>query len=1804
MSNSDFVEQKRREALAIYESQQLYMDSQEPHYYAPSSFEDRELPRANTDFVANGNHHDVDQTVALSPRSAVTEPRSNKRGASRRSSLKANNQESLENHSYDAPDTLKSDGSGDGSLAKKRRGRMSTGSNVNASKAFKATEKRVRGKSQERGRRGESPEREKKGFFRKIFRGGKKKSTEGQVNGRSPKPMEPTTKGKSKGIEARPDGLDFPVLPPHKPTPQDSQAEYKGFDDEFHFKEANQVSREPKVALEVDAKPRAMQLGMSPRGNSNELDLGMNLDTVTSGLTNDMEPDRRDIFFAHDEVSTLTAPSAHSYSRRSVDPDPVEGATVSSGHSSEPIGHYWNGAGAKNRHAAPTPKAATPTIDPFNEPFFREPDGESPVACSRGIKTKSRQDNHLPKTKDPMGETPTAKSSPSHANEPSPTGPMSPKELKDPLGSTAPDSGSRRSAESPSKSLVSPTSDSTPLREPSAFRDGSPYTLDPPLRVHDGEKVAKPIAAALFHQLPRVKKDGDGSAEPPTPTAAAATKNEAPTPSTVSDRSAPMIVPTGVNETLAPKPVLKEQNAASTGSHEGTTPSRSTSSAENVMKQESPDATGFLDDLFQEKAPTRKRMSIVRPISIHMTDSSTGTKVDMDKSSSPVKSASQVIEIHRTQRLSVSPRSNKVGPWKLPVESTEAAALPLSVAEASKADRIFGNRSSRFLHNEEEEEKKEQEQEKVYSSAEPKAVMATSITALSTAACLNAKTVAYLHTLNGEPSPRHSWRRAELSDDDYSPVKSGTQAKEVSNIKVALSKKRDIPVCSTDEAAFDSFISSCPRKVAVNAKASAISSMKRNIAVCSTDEAAFDSFITSGQTKATAMAKTRPKLQQETGLGRKEKVGHNTKPVVSITRPSKTQKAAKENTKLQLRAKYGALSPRSRKVARENFRRPLYYFRFNRDVRVTGLPLTFGLDLIRRKRLEDILNGDVIPVYKDKSLKTKKPPPAPFQCLVEKDIKDPIQRAGFRLLSKAAIPIQASARRYLARREAITRMSATIVMQSYFRRWKCEAYLRAYRFACVKIQSAFRSWLVQGEIAYKHYHATQIQKVVRGYIAAAYVYDTIYWVSKVQAAMRGKLARVRFAALKRLRERSAVRLQASCRGYKARRHASRCIEAARTIQAHYRRTNAKGKYASAISHIIAVQSLVRRFLSRREAGCLRLAKRNAAACKIQATWRGFQGYTDYIFALVDILVIQRSMRKYLANKKVESMRRERAAIKIQAQWRRQTALIGMLYDLVHIIIVQSVARRFLAKKIIPQKRREYSRRMERQQMLDSAATRIQTAWRGFWAYSHFIIMQYEIIRLQAIIRGRSCRNSFSLKLGCCIMLQSAIRRHLANKVVLNMKLTQASLGTRVEGLRNKLACRRIQFWWRVVIECNREKKAALIIERFFLMVKAEVDREIVRQREQHTKELQQMKEIQSKLKPNKVPGQQKPQLVRRHSSVSDADERLLENVWKNTVDDDNADVLPSAAHEVGGKAVRPPSKARSHSAPRLHQNPSYVSPASSPGPSPVVHRPSSPTMNLVMRHDREKEMRARKEEALKASRRIQQRSSTKLPQDVMLAKSASELSAITSPTVFSNAKKGGRSNSKKSRRRQSNPVEDDVSIEGSLFGEDILQSARNNRAPPSQGSKKQHFFSDAQRSGGTRQRASSVTSEVSDDASGLKSHMYSGTATTVTRTTTSQIDTIDSGLSPRSEMADDLDIRKASNQSLSSGMDRRYGGDKYSSAASKGRKLIESHRGRKSSNVSPRHGQIVVTNVPTPILSQDSHDNVEVEYGGEQFGMI
>jgi len=81
--------------------------------------------------------------------------------------------------------------------------------------------------------------------------------------------------------------------------------------------------------------------------------------------------------------------------------------------------------------------------------------------------------------------------------------------------------------------------------------------------------------------------------------------------------------------------------------------------------------------------------------------------------------------------------------------------------------------------------------------------------------------------------------------------------------------------------------------------------------------------------------------------------------------------------------------------------------------------------------------------------------------------------------------------------------------------------------------------------------------------------------------------------------------------------------------------------------------------------------------------------------------------------------------------------------------------------------------------------------------------------------NQQCRYQDSVSLQRILALFTLRYFALARKQIFALKLERASRVTAAQKLREKRACKYVQFWWRVVLECRREKQAALVIERFF-----------------------------------------------------------------------------------------------------------------------------------------------------------------------------------------------------------------------------------------------------------------------------------------------------------------------------------------------------------------------------------------------------
>lgn len=386
-----------------------------------------------------------------------------------------------------------------------------------------------------------------------------------------------------------------------------------------------------------------------------------------------------------------------------------------------------------------------------------------------------------------------------------------------------------------------------------------------------------------------------------------------------------------------------------------------------------------------------------------------------------------------------------------------------------------------------------------------------------------------------------------------------------------------------------------------------------------------------------------------------------------------------------------------------------------------------------------------------------------------------------------------------------------------------------------------------------HYCATQIQRITRGYLATMHVFEDLYSITIVQSVVR------RFLAINVAVDRlaSIIAIQAWYRGIRAREAADERFYSALAIQTTWRRFMCQMTYQFDIIDIIIVQSVVRR----RQA--MQLRKRTAAVVRIQAFGR----------AII-------AMKKYVAAKAMHDLvTRHTSATKIQTCWRSYIAQMRMLMTIVNVIVIQSVWRRRAVEKIY--KPHLHRIKLAKERKRQSSAIKIQSAWRGFTAFSGYTIVRYEnqaatliqsqwrsylhstnycimlieIVRIQALVRGRQERSWLTFQNECATIIQAAMRGYLTRKELHNESMISILISAAATSLRTRNAARTLQRWWVDLLWTRKQKKSALIIERFFIYVKKEVEKEI--------KAMKKKKRQKKKMK-----------------KYMQSDDWLLENAWQ------------------------------------------------------------------------------------------------------------------------------------------------------------------------------------------------------------------------------------------------------------------------------------------------------------------------------------
>lgn len=371
---------------------------------------------------------------------------------------------------------------------------------------------------------------------------------------------------------------------------------------------------------------------------------------------------------------------------------------------------------------------------------------------------------------------------------------------------------------------------------------------------------------------------------------------------------------------------------------------------------------------------------------------------------------------------------------------------------------------------------------------------------------------------------------------------------------------------------------------------------------------------------------------------------------------------------------------------------------------------------------------------------------------------DPMQRLGMRLLSSAIIPIQTEVRRFLATRQALTRMWALIVIQAHTRRFLARKKFQKAIDSAITIQSVLRGHLARNEVIDKHICAIEIQRFVRGYLATMQVYEDIYKVTLVQSLVRMRIA-MDYAAY---RMSLIIQLQAIARGFLTRRRNARLHSCATQIQSSWRCFYNRLNYQFDLLDIIIVQSLWRKKLSVRIAERKVAERRNAAATLIQAGWRAYDCRMDFL-CYTAARTIQTKWRSHICKMNY---------IEYQASTTIQSAARMFICRLQYIdyqaaMAIQSLARMYFC-------RTDYT--------YYKSAKKIQSVARMFLCRSQYV--EYKCAsKIQSTVRMYLCRYDY-LEYKAATKLQSAVRMFLCRS-----GFVEYQCATKIQSIGRMYLCR-------------------------------------------------------------------------------------------------------------------------------------------------------------------------------------------------------------------------------------------------------------------------------------------------------------------------------------------------------------------------------------------------------------------------------
>jgi len=359
----------------------------------------------------------------------------------------------------------------------------------------------------------------------------------------------------------------------------------------------------------------------------------------------------------------------------------------------------------------------------------------------------------------------------------------------------------------------------------------------------------------------------------------------------------------------------------------------------------------------------------------------------------------------------------------------------------------------------------------------------------------------------------------------------------------------------------------------------------------------------------------------------------------------------------------------------------------------------------------------------------------------------------FLYIKASIIVIQNASRRYTSRIKLETQLSrrmdfSVIIIQSAWRSYHCSVNYLLSLGGVVFCQAIVRQHIHKNKcntmrILKMHFYSSIIQRTWRTYVLSAQYVDILTSVIVAQSFVRRHIVKLNVAKEKLIIMNSSANL----------------------IQRNWRKYDTSVSYIHNLVCTIAIQSLVRQWISSRKISnatrrrnVKKLALQNFYACVLQRLWRSRISTANYRSILNSSVAVQRVFRGYLSKQKLKTMALSRhtvSAVIIQKAWRLFDCSTNYFLVLAYLIVIQSTVRQYLAKRnILANKssiiaiqnliRLRYRRKKEKimLSLRQTSACLIQRTWRLYDCSSNYYIVMAYVIVAQCAVRRFLVKGKF------------------------------------------------------------------------------------------------------------------------------------------------------------------------------------------------------------------------------------------------------------------------------------------------------------------------------------------------------------------------------------------------------------------------------------------------------------------------------